>query len=456
MPISEKDFVQQFSKQVLDGRTALFLGAGGSADAGYPTWRALFKPMVDELGLDQDEMLDNYALAQFYSNRYGALELRRRIEAALSREPQESQLINRLVNIGFESIWTTNFDNAIETAFKKKNVLVNTVISDRDLGTVDTAKRINIFKMNGSISNLSEIIATQNDYEMYSRSHELMMLFFKRELISSTFLFIGYSFTDGLVLECLSSIAHCLGDSFGMHYSIMRRVENSPYFEYFIRDLEERYHLRVLLVDGYDDIPRVLDRLSAAVKSKKVFISGALGYEASGDQKRLSLSFSKSIVAALYGRDYRITNGIGRYFGTHLIGYASEHLARAGIKNPERYLSVTAFTGIGEHREEQKAEGRIKAIDGCGACLFVFGSHIDGDNMGGVWEEYKIARDLGKVIVPIRCAGMTSQSIWEDVRAHLTQFPYLEKSLDVLDIGRDSEQLALTIISILDDAGCFA
>lgn len=60
--------------------------------------------------------------------------------------------------------------------------------------------------MNGDISNLDGIIATQSDFEKYIDSHHIMLMFFKRELISSTFLFIGYSFTDHLVLDCLSEI----------------------------------------------------------------------------------------------------------------------------------------------------------------------------------------------------------------------------------------------------------
>ena len=56
--------------------------------------------------------------------------------------------------------------------------------------------------MNGDVTNLEGIVATQSDYEKYADTHRIMLMFFKRELISSTFLFIGYSFTDHLVLDC--------------------------------------------------------------------------------------------------------------------------------------------------------------------------------------------------------------------------------------------------------------
>ena len=129
--------------------------------------------------------------------------------------------------------------------------------------------------MNGDISNLDGIVATQDDYENYNDTHRIMMMFFKRELISSTFLFIGYSFTDHLVLDCMSEIIRYLGDSASYHYAIMKKDPDNVYFNYFIDDIERRYHIRVLLVDEYNDIPKVLMELNDRIRKKKIFISGA-------------------------------------------------------------------------------------------------------------------------------------------------------------------------------------
>ena len=81
--------------------------------------------------------------------------------------------------------------------------------------------RVNIYKLNGDISNLDKIIITQRDLEKYEKEHHLLMTFFKKELVSNTFLFLGYSFKDTLVLSCLSDINACLGESSNYHYTIM-------------------------------------------------------------------------------------------------------------------------------------------------------------------------------------------------------------------------------------------
>ena len=71
MPIEREEFLKQFSQQALDERISLFMGAGGSCDAGYPTWSNLFSPFADALGVSIDDSTDFYKLAQYYSNNYG-------------------------------------------------------------------------------------------------------------------------------------------------------------------------------------------------------------------------------------------------------------------------------------------------------------------------------------------------------------------------------------------------
>ena len=153
-----------------------------------------------------NESTDYYRLAQYYSNSFGPGELRKRINERINRNNFESQLLEELIDIGFTNVWTTNFDNAIELNYQKRDILTNKVFRDSDFSNIDINKRINIFKMNGDVTNLEGIVATQSDYEKYADTHRIMLMFFKRELISSTFLFIGYSFTDHLVLDCLSEI----------------------------------------------------------------------------------------------------------------------------------------------------------------------------------------------------------------------------------------------------------
>ena len=81
---------------------------------------------------------------------------------------------------------------------------------------------VHIFKMNGDITNPHNMIVSKSDLEKYEVSHQLMLTFLKRELVSKSFLFLGYSFTDSLVLNSLSTIKNCLQDACNIHYTILK------------------------------------------------------------------------------------------------------------------------------------------------------------------------------------------------------------------------------------------
>lgn len=451
MPLNRNEFLNQFTRQALDERISLFVGAGASTNAGYPSWANLFKPLAKELGTSLDETINYYKLAQYYSNKFGIAELRKRIHEIIDKNDYKSPLINELINIGFTNIWTTNFDNVLELNYRSRNILINKVFRDADLSNIELNKRINIYKMNGDISNPDGIVATQNDYEEYTYSHRMMLMFFKRELISSTFLFIGYSFTDNLVMDCLSEVTRYLGEAAPYHYTIMKENKTNPYFSHFVSDLERRYHIRVLLVNNYSDILFVLSELNMRIRNKKVFISGAFrSFETNIEE--YSHILSRSITSHLLSNDYRIINGIGRHFGTHIIGYANEYLAKKGIKDKEKYIITRPFVGLGEKSCEEKRKLREEVIAECGSVIFVFGDYnrrFPNPN-SGVKEEYEIALKQHKTIIPIAYPGMRSEIIWNEIKNNLTQYPYLEKCIDQLTYNCDTEELARLIIYILD------
>ena len=451
MPMDKDRFLKQFSQQALDERISLFLGAGCSCDAGYPDWSSLFSPLAKELGVPDNSYIDYYHLAQYYSNSFGESELRKHINERINKNNFKSPLIDQLIDIGFNNIWTTNFDNSIERNYQERGILINKIFRDSDFSNIDINKRINIFKMNGDIANLNNIVATQNDYEKYEDTHKIMLMFFKRELISNTFLFIGYSFLDHLVLECLSEINRYLGSSSVFHYTIMKNNSDDPYFVYFIKDLEQRYHVRVLLVDEYSEIPCVLSELNDKIRKKRVFISGAFSSQKASIEE-FSHCFSKQLSAKLLDNDYRIVNGIGRRFGTHLIGYSIEHLAKQGVKNIEKHIIIKPFVGNDSESPAKKKLLRKKIIQTCGAAIFIFGEAHDNLDFSksGVFEEFELANEHNKTIIPIAYPNMVSEYIWQYVKENITRYPYLEKVIDLLSYNVPIARVVECIIQILD------
>ena len=187
------------------------------------------------------------------------------------------------------------------------------------------------------------------------------------------------------------------------------------------------------------------------IRCKKVFFSGAFSaYNQSIEE--YSHGFSRHVASSVLAADYRIVNGIGRRFGTHLIGYATEYLAKEGIKDIERHLIIRPFVAHDSDAEKKKRAAREKIIGQCGAAIFIFGDqdHNGQNNTSGVMEEFEIARQQHKTIIPIAYPGMVSSSIWNMVKQSITEYPYLEGKIDCLTSDYPVDKLAEIIVQILD------
>jgi hypothetical protein len=56
--------------------------------------------------------------------------------------------------------------------------------------------RVNVYKMHGDIDRPDEAILTKDDYESYHVKMQPFLNALSGDLISKTFLFLGFSFTD--------------------------------------------------------------------------------------------------------------------------------------------------------------------------------------------------------------------------------------------------------------------
>lgn len=446
MSIDQKSFIEFYAKQVRDGNTSLFLGAGISASVGYPSWKKLLKPCAVQLGLDIEEIHDFLLLAQYYANEYGYSALKRIINDNISRLEHESSLIDKILELNFRAIWTTNFDKVLETNLSKRNILTNSVFDDKDLANIQKNNRVNIYKLNGDITNLDRIVITTSDMERYETNHELLITFFKRELVMGSFLFLGYSFSDTLVLSCLNSVNRCLGDSANYHFSIMKN-DPSPHFQHFIKDLESRYHIRTLLINSYEELPWILEELQHEIKKKNVFFSGVFE-RLPNDDDCFAEQLCKLLVSELLENQYHIYTGYGRNFGNYLAGSSVQYLQMHNMEI-DRYLIMRPF--LKSMSTEKKHTHRESMIGDCAISIFMFGQVPGEDgyvNSTGMLKEYQIAKQKGNYIIPIGGTGYTAREIWNDVFDNITLFPYLEKYIHILN-GRNPEQIVYAISAIL-------
>ena len=158
--------------------------------------------------------------------------------------------------------------------------------------------------------------------------------------MSKTFLFIGFSFTDPNLDYVLSRLHVSLRRT---HYCFMRKEQAEPgdsaeTIAYKLRKQElriqdlKRFGIQTLLIDGYEEIPAILQEVDTRFRKKTIFISGSA--EEFGDWSRQDgLTLLHSLAAALIKADLRIVNGFGWGVGSAVLNGALETI----YANPSRY-----------------------------------------------------------------------------------------------------------------------
>ncbi len=439
-------FIRKFAERCKEDNAAIFLGAGMSIDAGLPSWKALFTPLATELDIDiENTNYQIYDIAQFYSNKFGKNELYRKIGKEINRILNSSQALDELCTMQCNSIWTTNFDQVLENNLNKVGKITNVISKEADLINYDLNKNINIFKLNGDIRDIQNAVITKSDLEKYNDSHDYFLAFFKRELITKTFLFLGYSFTDSLVLPCISELGRAFNNNQPHHYTIIKKSDASD-FENFIKDLEERYQIDVLLVNDYSEISNILKEINYFTNQKNVFISGS--YKENNDEKLNEIdNLCKKITNYLYKNGFTIINGYGYKVGYYIAAEATKIMIEENVVDTKKHLLMFPFD---EHSSDsEKSRHRNFMISKANVSIFMYGS---GNIHSGMIEEYEISkRDRNRIIIPIGSTGGSAKLILDDVKKNIILYPYLEKYIDDLQIETNPNIISKIIITIINE-----
>lgn len=91
-------------------------------------------------------------------------------------------------------------------------------------------------------------------------------------------------------------------------------------------------------------------------------------------------------------------------------------------------------------------------ISESGICIFIFGNKTDNGEVvsaSGMMEEFRIAKERGKVIIPIGSTGFASKEIFDEMKES-GDYPYLNEYWNVLDNEEDVLKVFNTIDEIIE------
>lgn len=280
-------FKKRYVKAIQDGNAAIFAGAGLSRISGFVNWKELLRDLAEAIDLDVDRESDLVEVAQYYCNEKGGRAYIN--DAILNRFVKDSvdnKNIHLLAEMPIHTYWTTNYDSLLETILQEHQRKVDIKCSPSSLATSLAGSDVTLYKMHGDYRSPEECVVTKDDYEMYNEKRQLFTTALQGDLVSKSFLFIGFSFEDPNLKYILSRIRVLLNENTRTHYCFFEKLKKEQYSnvdDYYydlnkqelrIRDLR-RYGIEAILLDSYDDITSILSDILVMYKSNSVFISGS-------------------------------------------------------------------------------------------------------------------------------------------------------------------------------------
>lgn len=419
-------FVEAYVAALHDQSAAVFAGAGLSIPTGMVDWRTLLKGIARDLGLDVAKETDLVTLAQFHVNeRRGRHQLNQTLIVEFNKRAKLSVNHEVLASLPIPTYWTTNYDALIEEALGKAGRLPDVKRTVANLATTLTRRDAVVYKMHGDITQPDKAVVTKDDYEAYASTHQLFSSALQGDLVSKTFLFIGFSFSDPNLSYILARIRLLLGENRREHYCLLRRVQRSDFgkaadYQYAkarqdlqVNDLR-RYGITGILVDGYKEYTELLKRVERRFRASRVFISGSsVDYEPLGEDKgqRLVNDLARSLIESGAG----IVSGFGVGIGPLVVNGALEAAEREGSRDLHDRLTLRPFpVAIADAtvRRKRWTAYRREMIGLAGIAIFLFGEKWEsGEKVlaEGVVEEFEIAHELGLTVVPVGATGSAAK-----------------------------------------------
>lgn len=427
-----ESFIKEFVGDLAENNVAVFAGAGMSKSAGFVNWADLLRDIATELGLSVDKEHDLISLAQYHVNESrGKARINKKVLEEFAQEAEATENHRILARLPVITFWTTNYDNLIEDSLKAANKVVDIKHQVKQLANTRPKRDVVIYKMHGDVHHPADAIITKEQYESYYKTHEPFITTLSGDLISKTFLFIGFSFTDPNLDYVLSRLNIQFGENSRQHYCFIKKQnkgsDDDELFKYKLRKQQlmvndlMRYKIKAILVEEYSDITEILKEIERRYRKKTVFISGSA--EEYGPWNRSEAQvfihlLSRNIVSA----GFRIVNGFGWGVGSAVINGALEAVYTRPEKYSEDQLIMKPFPQFetGEKKLPDLWEDyRQRMISLAGIAVFIFGNKNDGKGniilASGVKREFEISISQGLIPIPVATTGYATKEIYDEI-----------------------------------------
>lgn len=352
-----------------------------------------------------------------------------------------------LASMPIHRYWTTNYDSIIEDTLEKHEKITDVITDQRQFKYHSPERDAVVFKMHGDKTLPDNAVLSKNDYENYDESRLIFTQSLMIDLISNTFLFIGFSFSDPNLDRIIAIVKRNLkGATLKKHYCFMRSiclndylkngVDNSKAKEQFIQDSNaqackikdmRRYGIETILVDDFNQITQMLKYMSDKIKLNSVFVSGGTSPEAPFEygefqkQEKGKLgkaeNFMMRLADELIIKGYNLVTGFGVGVGNYIVAGAYTRKEEKNAIKLDEKIHIQPMISLEDNTSNVKNEIRKELLEKCGVVITIFGKsddEVEDEQLekDGTFIEYTIAKKSGKIIIPVGATGFTSRIIY--------------------------------------------
>jgi hypothetical protein len=195
--------IDDLADAIRERRAILFAGAGVSMSVGLPSWREFIDHLIGELKLDKDafggQEPSYQTLAEYFRIKHGSIGPLRswmdRKWSVAEERVRESAVHRLIVELDFPIIYTTNYDNNLEVAFRLQGRDYVKVANARDVAKTEGGVT-EIVKFHGDFEDDESLVIAETDYFERLSFDSPLDIKFRADALGRTILFIGYSMSD--------------------------------------------------------------------------------------------------------------------------------------------------------------------------------------------------------------------------------------------------------------------
>jgi hypothetical protein len=253
MTVVATQLADDLRRSLSSGNACALVGAGLSTASGLPGWYDLIAELSARIGykLPPREWATGEVLidaAQAYVNRAGLHALISHLKDRLDTTSIQPTPVHRaLARLPISLVFTANFDNLLERAFRDAGKRVEVITRDSSIPFMRRGPgMVSIVKLYGDLDQPDTIVLARQQYESYFAQRPQMIKLLEAELSYSDSLYLGWSDTDPYFKFIFGELLSRFGQMMRPGYAVMFDITDAQ------RDEFRRKQIRLVQLPAGD------------------------------------------------------------------------------------------------------------------------------------------------------------------------------------------------------------